>query len=386
MRKHLFIILIIMVSAFAFTSCNDKDKTEDGGKKRLPSVETQPAKNVMSNTVTLVGYISDAGNPPYRNKGFYVEKYDSYAGRWSEFTGISVLGSGTGSFSCDLTGLSPSTDYRYCAKAENEEGWRQGRMMSFTTTGGGINPVITVNGGAEALVIDLENLPVSALVAVTSERANLTFVKVYIQITGDGITPFDLDLETVTVFENAKVWSNAYIFTEEQMAGFIPLLPEGAQLSFNVEAKTADGGEKAVSLPITIEGMLTHPLEGPEDLTWYRLGMITEGLAAFGLRWDGNVKDIHAQIKKEGATKLVLLPIENWNTFTTKEEIAEAIETATDIVVYAGINVTNPKIEAGMNAIGVKYNDVYYMINLAMVTVKVVDAGMEITVTGQYKY
>ena len=247
MQKHLFIILIIMVNAFTFTSCN-KDKSEDSEEKRLPSVETQPAKNIISNAATLVGYISDAGNPPYRNKGFYFEVSDEN-GNWAMLTDVIIYsGSGTGSFSYDVTALNPLTDYRYYAKAEHDEGLLQGEWMYFTTGGGGIPPVITT--GVDEIIFDLADLSdVQVPVLVTSDDENLYSVLIYLQIKNTRNI-----FETVTDI-NAKTWDGVYIIDEGWIEMFTRY-PEGTDITFNVEANTPNGyASKSIPI-IVVEGIL----------------------------------------------------------------------------------------------------------------------------------
>ena len=241
-------------------------------------------------------------------------------------------------------------------------------------------PVVTINGGT-IITIDIRDLSALAVpVSVTSADADLTSIKVSIQV--DDNTPVLLG-EPITDFgETPKVWAKTYTIADINIGIFEGLDPDMA-LTFIVEANIAD---KQTTEKADVQIIGWPDLSGENDLRWYRLGSNITGLDEFGLKWDKSLKDIHAQIIKNGASKMVILSIENWNTFTYKEEVAAAIKAATPIDVYTGINVSNPKIEAGMNVLGVEYNNVYYIINLTSVTSKLVgDQGTETIVTGKYK-
>jgi len=249
-----------------------------------------------------------------------------------------------------------------------------------------IDPTITVNGGAEVLTIDLEALPASAVVAVVSEGADLTSVKVFIKI-GDGVENFLLD--EVTEFEDAKTWSNAYIFTEAEMLAYLPLITEGLVLAFNVEAETADGGEKTVSLPIEIINIPppTHPLGEPEGFTWVRDGATDgSGLQDFGLKFGSNANRVwKANLIKGAAEKFVQFTPAEWLTITTKEQLEDAITKGTDITTNPGVIVDLNNASEDI-VLATKYKDEYYIMHIT----KAVSAtgGQDqtvITITGDSK-
>ena len=250
-----------------------------------------------------------------------------------------------------------------------------------------VNPTIAVNGGAEAIIIDMEALPVSANVEVTSEEADLAYVYVYIHIDAEGLPAFDYPLgEPIVLFEEGtKTWSDAYIFSQEQMEGFIPLIPEGAVLTFNVEARTADNGEKAVSLPIEIINIYTPTLlEGPEGFTWHRDGgNKAEGLDVFGLDWPSNSNDFMVVITPLADCKLVQFETAQWTSITTQEDLAALVE--------AGVALTDFRLIPAKDdtktfnyVLGSRNKDgKYFLLNP---TKREIIGDANRYITGEYKY
>ena len=103
-----------------------------------PSVQTNSASNITMTGATLSGDVTFDGNTTVTARGFM---YGTSADDLSQNV---QSGSGTGSFTKTLTGLSSSTTYYYKAYATNVAGTAYGDVMTFTTpasTG-------TVNGHA----------------------------------------------------------------------------------------------------------------------------------------------------------------------------------------------------------------------------------------------
>ena len=97
----------------------------------LPTVTTQSASSVGTASAVLNGAITEVGNPPYTQRGFY----------WKLGTGdptssdniISVGGTGANSFDALLNSLDDDTQYSYRAFAINTQGTAYGATISFTT-------------------------------------------------------------------------------------------------------------------------------------------------------------------------------------------------------------------------------------------------------------
>ena len=104
----------------------------------LPTVTTGTASSISAANATLSGNVTFDGNATVTARGFV---YGTSANNLSQTV---QSGSGTGSFTKALTGLSSSTTYYYKAYATNSEGTGYGEVMTFTTTAS----TGTVNGHA----------------------------------------------------------------------------------------------------------------------------------------------------------------------------------------------------------------------------------------------
>ena len=97
---------------------------------QVPTVTTQTVTNVMSNSATCGGIVNYDGGTAVT----------AYGVCWSITQNPTVSGyhttdgSGTGSFTSNLTGLSPNTTYYVRAYATNAAGTAYGQQQSFSTT------------------------------------------------------------------------------------------------------------------------------------------------------------------------------------------------------------------------------------------------------------
>jgi hypothetical protein len=150
------------------------------------------------------------------------------------------------------------------------------------------------------------------------------------------------------------------------------------------EVTDKDGQKNNDSFNITVE-TATTPLDAEADFEWKRIGIAdATGLAPFGLKWDSNLKLTNAQIEKENAEKFVQLLPEQWTSITTKEDLATAVDAATDITVYAGVSATAASSDYN-DVLATKYNGEYFIIHVQHATVVVGGVGATITITGKYK-
>ena len=93
-----------------------------------PTVTTNNASSITSTGATLSGNITAAGSDPVTIRGFV------YGTSTSNLSNNVEVGSGTGSFTKEITGLAHSTTYYYKAYATNAAGTSYGQVKSFATT------------------------------------------------------------------------------------------------------------------------------------------------------------------------------------------------------------------------------------------------------------
>ena len=94
----------------------------------LPVVVTNNPSNITSNTVTLGGNVSNQGANAVTERGFCyaVSPNPTISGDYKS------VGSGTGSFTCNLTGLTAGATYYVRAYATNGRGTAYGAQKTFT--------------------------------------------------------------------------------------------------------------------------------------------------------------------------------------------------------------------------------------------------------------
>jgi Fibrobacter succinogenes major domain (Fib_succ_major). len=94
----------------------------------LPTVQTNAASSITATGATLSGNVTSDGGATVTSRGFL------YGTNSSNLTQTAQSGSGTGSYTKSLTGLSANTTYYYKAYAINSIGTSYGEVMSFTTS------------------------------------------------------------------------------------------------------------------------------------------------------------------------------------------------------------------------------------------------------------
>ena len=114
-----------------------------GNPGQLATLSTLPVGNITGNASTSGGNITNNGGTPVTQRGVV----------WSTSPNPTTAnnstsnGSGTGSFTSNLTGLTASTTYYVRAYATNSAGTAYGNELTFTTTAGGGGGIVT-NPGA----------------------------------------------------------------------------------------------------------------------------------------------------------------------------------------------------------------------------------------------
>lgn len=107
-----------------------------GSLLTLPTVTTSTITSISSNSAISGGNVTSQGNSPVTARGVC----------WSTSQNPTINnsktnnGSGTGSFTSNITGLLPSTTYYVRAYATNSAGTSYGSQISFTTSQGGTYP------------------------------------------------------------------------------------------------------------------------------------------------------------------------------------------------------------------------------------------------------
>lgn len=133
---------VIGLLAFLILSgCNKgNDSPNPTPTSALPTVTTTPVSNITTNSASSGGNISADGGAAITDRGIC----------WSTGTGPTIAGShttngsGTGSFTSSMTGLTPNTSYYVRAYATNSVGTVYGNEMVFTTPASGPSlPVLT---------------------------------------------------------------------------------------------------------------------------------------------------------------------------------------------------------------------------------------------------
>ncbi len=117
-----------------------------------PTVTTGSVSNITTTGATVAGNVTAQGSSAVTARG--VVWSTSQNPTISSNTGITTSGSGIGSFSANLTGLSAGTRYYVRAYATNNAGTSYGNQIEFTTnsSGGGSSGRDT-----ETLVVDVRN-------------------------------------------------------------------------------------------------------------------------------------------------------------------------------------------------------------------------------------
>ncbi|NOU20118.1 MAG: T9SS type A sorting domain-containing protein [Bacteroidales bacterium] len=116
-----------------------------GGSTTIPTVTTTAASSITSSSATSGGNVTADGGATVTERGI------CYATTANPTTANSkvVTGSGTGTFTSNMTGLAANTLYYVRAYAINANGTAYGTQVSFTTlTGGGGSTVIIGTGTA----------------------------------------------------------------------------------------------------------------------------------------------------------------------------------------------------------------------------------------------
>ncbi len=158
---------------------------------------------------------------------------------------------------------------------------------------------------------------------------------------------------------------------------------EAGDYNFNFTIKDKAGKEASVSAMIKVVSG-TVGLTEAAPFEWKRVaGAAGTGLEMFGLKWTSNAKVVHAQIKKDGASKFVKLNSSACTSITNEAELVAAVEAAADMEVYAGVSA---EANSDYNdVLATVYNGKYYLIHVKNGKIETGSAGTTITIKGLYK-
>jgi len=153
-----------------------------------------------------------------------------------------------------------------------------------------------------------------------------------------------------------------------------------------IKAIVTDATGKTATASINLSiNQPAQPLVGT-TFSWYRLGNTQTGLEEYGLYWEKNIKDTHAQIKPlEGVTLFSFDP-SSWEATTTDIQKATLFaEGATALTVYNNVSTT----VAGTydDVIGTKMaNGTLHLIHVTKCEIgEYQSAGYPITISGEAK-
>jgi len=105
----------------------------------VPTVQTNAATNIIADEATISGNVTSDGGTDVTACGFI------YGTDANSLTQTIQSGSGTGSFTSNLTSLTYGTTYYYKAYATNSVGTAYGEVLSFTTNSSANAPTVQTN-------------------------------------------------------------------------------------------------------------------------------------------------------------------------------------------------------------------------------------------------
>lgn len=135
-NRKMFIRSLLITALFfiAVTGCK-KDETTTEEIVKTPSVSTGLVGNISQNSASCTGSVDNNGGAAVNERGIYWSVSQNPGPSDNKVSG----GAGTGTFSCNLTGLTSGTTYYFRAFAVNSAGTGLGTVKSFKTT----DPVAT---------------------------------------------------------------------------------------------------------------------------------------------------------------------------------------------------------------------------------------------------
>jgi len=134
--------LLIMGVFLVFASSCEKDDDNNNGQQNVPVLSTTEVTEITANTATSGGNLTDDGGTTVTARGVCWSTNQNPTIADSKTTD----GTGAGSFTSNITGLTAGTIYYVRAYATNSAGTGYGSAMSFTTQGGTTGTVTDIDG------------------------------------------------------------------------------------------------------------------------------------------------------------------------------------------------------------------------------------------------
>ena len=154
----------------------------------LPTVSTTSVTNIAQNTATCGGNVTDQGTSSVTARGVCWSTSSNPTTSDSHTTD----GSGTGTFTSNITGLTAATSYYVRAYATNSSGTAYGNQQSFITSGGGSSgvpcpgiPIVSYEGQTYNTVLIgsqcwlKENLNVGTMINISQDATNNGIIEKY---------------------------------------------------------------------------------------------------------------------------------------------------------------------------------------------------------------
>lgn len=239
-----------------------------------PTVITDAATSVGETWATLNGIVTDDGGADVTDRGYY---YGSSADPASTGTRIEE-GSGTGSFSYNVSGLAQGSDYYFVAYATNSAGTAFGLDEGFTTSSISGDIVIDIDGNEYPTVEIGDQLWMAENLKTTSYADGTAIPLV------EGISEWDALSST----GKAYCWYDNSGANKHRYGGLYSW------------AAAMKGASSNIDNPSGIQGVCPSGWHLPSDEEWKQLDMVL-GLSradADLIGWPGT--DEGGQMKEEG--------------------------------------------------------------------------------------
>ncbi len=182
----LYIVLVGFFFTFAFTGCMTFNFDNPVDTKNIvptpPTVTTTSVTNITTNSAGSGGNVTSQGSSEVTERGVC----------WSTTQNPTIAdnkttdGTGTGSFTSSITGLSPNTTYYVRAYATNSVGTSYGSEVSFTTISQVTCPPTVTYSGKTYNTVQIEdqcwlreNLNVGTRIDVSQNQMNNSAIEKY---------------------------------------------------------------------------------------------------------------------------------------------------------------------------------------------------------------
>lgn len=217
-----------------------------------------------------------------------------------------------------------------------------------------------------------------------NEEFNIGFTMSSSIETGQKLASFTLVIDDET-YETVELDDTEYTFERTLALNTVPTRDDDMDAMVIVATVTDVLGQSAsVTMTLIIDGTQELILE---DFEWKRDGSNPgTGLESFGLKWESNLKEVHAVIQTiSNDVEFYSIPAEKWGQITTEpEKVALFGEggVAAPIRSYNGVSAEVSKDYD--DVIATRYNGEYYLIHITRGEVTY-DGATHITITGEWK-